>query len=257
MSLFLQDKVFISTRPEGNSDELAQLFSNAGATVFEMPMVKIQAARLTVDEKKHIAQLHHFQWLIFTSTNGVRYFFDKLQEIQGNKVLPESLQIAVIGNKTEEILQSFGYKATFTNPGSTGEDFADTFIQKIQSENSKPKVLLALGNLARKVIQDQLNEFAICTRLNLYETEAPETLDEKMMQLILNDQYEMLLFTSPSGVQNFMKLAGKIQPEKIRMACIGETTSKMAIENNISPKVVAKKSTAAGLFESVLNHYKK
>ncbi len=256
MDGFLQDKIFISTRPEGQSGELAQLFTKAGATVIEMPLVKIQPARLSEGEKKYFEQLHLFQWLIFTSTNGVRCFFENLQEIQGNQNLPESLQLAVIGNKTEQVLNNFGCKAAFTNPGSTGEDFAESFIQKIQTENTKPNVLLALGNIARNVIQDQLNEFATCTRLNLYETKSPESLDKKTMQLILSDKYEMLLFTSPSGVKNFLKLAGDIQPEKIRMACIGETTSKAATENNISPIVVAKNSTVVGLFESVLNYYK-
>lgn len=256
MGDILQDKIFISTRPEGQSGELAQLFTKAGATVIEMPLVKIQPARLSEIEKKYLEQLHHFQWLILTSTNGVRCFFDNLQEIQGNQILPESLQLAVIGNKTEQVLNSFGCKSAFTNPGSTGEDFAESFIQKIQTENTKPNVLLALGNIARNVIQDQLNEFAICTRLNLYETKSPKSLDKKTMQLILSDKYEMLLFTSPSGVKNFLKLSGDIQPEKIRTACIGETTSKAATENNISPFVVAKNSTVVGLFESVLNYYK-
>ena len=256
MSLFLQDKVFISTRPEGNSDELVQLFSKVGATLIEMPLIKIQPARLTDEEKKCFKQLNHFNWLIFTSPNGVHYFFENLKEIQGNQHLPESLQMAVIGNKTEKVLNSFGYKASFINPGSTGEDFADAFSQKFKRENQKPSVLLAVGNLAQTVIQDQLSEIALCTRINIYKTEFPETRNEKVMQLILNDNYEMIIFTSPSGVKNFLKLAGKIQPEKIRMACIGDTTSKTAFENNIIPRVVAKNSTASGLFDSILNYYK-
>ncbi len=257
MSRLLKDKVFISTRPEGQSDELAQLFSNAGATLLEMPLIKILPARLTEEEKNCFKQLKDFHWLIFTSPNGVRCFFEKLGEIQGDQHLPESLQLAVIGKKTGQVLKRFGYTASFINPGSTGKDFAGALIQKIKNDNHKPAVLLALGNLARTVIQDQINEIAICTRLNLYETIAPESPDEKIMQLILTDNYEMLLFTSSSGVQNFLKFAGEIQPEKIRAACIGETTSKTAIENNISPKVVAQNSTSAGLFESVLNYYKK
>ncbi|HRX11931.1 MAG TPA: uroporphyrinogen-III synthase [Draconibacterium sp.] len=256
MSRLLQDKVFISTRPDGQADELAQLFTNAGATVIEMPLVKIQPAHLSEIEKKYFEQLHHFQWLIFTSTNGVRYFFENLQKIQGNQNLPASLQLAVIGDKTGQVLNSFGYKATFANPGSTGEDFAEYFIQKIQTENTKPNILLAFGNIARNVIQNRLNESANCTRLNLYETKSPETIDNKAIQLILSDQYEMLLFTSPSGIRNLLKLAKEIQPEKLRIACIGETTANAAIENNISPVVVAKNSTVGGLFESVLNYYK-
>lgn len=256
MSLLLQDKIFISTRPEGQSGELEQLFSSAGAKVVEMPLVKIQPTLLNELELKYFKELHYFNWLIFTSTNGVRYFFENLKEIQGNHKLPESLQLAVIGIKTEQVLNSYGYKVSFINPGSTGEDFAHAFRQELKRENQKPSVLLALGNLARTVIQDQLSEVAVCTRVNLYKTELPETLDENVMQLILNDNYEMLIFTSPSGVKNFLNLAGKIQPQKIRMACIGETTSKTAFENNIIPKVVAKNSSAEGLFESILNHYK-
>lgn len=256
MGGFLQDKVFISTRPEGQSDELAQLFNEVGATVIEMPLVKIQPTLLNENEKKYFDQLHQFQWMVFTSTNGVRCFFENLFEIKGIQVIPESVQIAVIGNKTEKLLNSYGCKASFINPGSTGEDFADAFIQHIKNENHKPNVLLALGNLARTVIQNKLTEFVNCTRINLYDTKSPESLDKITMQLILSDNYEMLLFTSPSGVKNFLKLTTDIQPKKIRMACIGETTAKAAIENNISPIVVAKNSTVLGLFESIVNYYK-
>ena len=60
MSLFLQDKVFISTRPKGQSDELARLFSNAGATLIEMPLIKIQSARLGENEKAYFTNLQQF-----------------------------------------------------------------------------------------------------------------------------------------------------------------------------------------------------
>ncbi|GAB1451472.1 hypothetical protein MASR2M47_15280 [Draconibacterium sp.] len=257
MSLLLQDKIFISTRPEGQSGELVQLFTQAGATIIEMPLVKIKPIRLNEGEKKYFEQLHHFQWLVLTSANGVTCFFENLQEIQGNQILPDSLQLAVIGNKTEQVLNSFGHKAAFINPGSTGEDFAEYFIPKIQTENIKPNILLALGNIARNVIQDQLSAFATCTRLDLYETKSPDSFDKNTVQLILSDDYEMLLLTSPSGVRNLVKLAADIQPKKIRMACIGEITLKAATENKFSPLVVAKNSTVEGLFESVLDYYKK
>lgn len=256
MGTILQDKVFISTRPKSQSGELIQLFKGAGATVIEMPLIKIQPAQLKEDGKKCFGQLHNFQWLVFTSSNGVRYFFENLKKIQGNHDLPKSLRLAVIGKKTEQDLNSFGYKAAFINPGSTSEDFTLSFISKIKNEDKKPQILLALGSSAREFLQEQLEEFAICTRLNLYETKSPGTIDKNTLQIILQDEYEMLLFASPSAIRNFVKLAGGIQPEKIRAACIGKTTAKAAIENNVSPVVVAKSSTVAGLFESVLAYYR-
>jgi uroporphyrinogen-III synthase len=257
MGLLLKDKVFISTRAKNQSGELLQLFTNAGATVIEMPLVKIQSARLADKEKKVFEQLHDFQWLIFTSTNGVRCFFEKLKEIKGNQVLPEPLQIAVIGSKTGEVLSTFGTDAHFINPGSTSEDFARHFVPKIKGRTKNPEVLLVVGNTSRTVILEQLRGIANCTCLNLYETKSPETMDERTIQLIAHDRYDMLLFASPSAVRNFTKLAKGIQPGKIRAACIGETTSKAAVENNILPLVVAKKSTVQGLYESILNYYKK
>lgn len=257
MSLLLQDKIFISTRPEGQSDELALLFSGAGATFIEMPVVKIQPRSLTDSEKKSFLQPEQYQWIVFTSPNGVRYFFENFEEISGNQKLPESIRIAVVGSKTEKVLQSYGYQASFVNPGSTGEDFALSFIQQLKTTGQKPAVLLALGNLARTVIEDQISNYAFCTRINLYETVSHNTRDEEIMQQIANDKYEMILFTSPSGIENFLKLAVNIKQEKIRMACIGETTAGAALKNNIAPLVVAKNSTAKGLFESVVNYYQK
>lgn len=256
MSGLLQDKIFISTRPEGQSEELAQLFLNAGANLLELPLIKIQRTQLREEEKKCILQVNDFHWLVFTSPNGVRYFFENLQELQGSQKLLATIQIAVIGNKTEKVLKSFGYQPSFVNPGSTGEEFAAAFSSLLKSKKHKQKVLLALGKIAREVIQNEINEIAKCSRINLYETLPVETLDEKMWKLISEDKYEMLLFTSPSGINNFVKIAGSINLKNTRMACIGETTAKAAIENNITPKVVAQISTAAGLFESVINYFK-
>jgi uroporphyrinogen-III synthase len=257
MNRFLQDKVFISTRPKSESKELAELFSNAGATLLEFPMIQIQAATLSENEKEYFKGLAEFQWLIFTSPNGVRYFFKNLMEIQSNTNLPEALQIAVIGNKTEKTLNEFGFSASFKNAGYTGEDFAESFIPKLKDDDTKPNILLLLGNIARTVIQDKIAEYATCTRINVYQTTKPDSFGKQVLKQIENDNYALLIFTSPSGINNFLSLSNTIQKEDIRIACIGETTAREARKNDITPKVIAKKSTTLGLFESISNFYKK
>jgi len=251
MEGLLKDKVFISTRPANDSDELTGLFANAGATLLQMPLIEILPKPLTKEESAAFSHLEDFQWLIFTSANGVKYFFENL-----TVELPSSLQIGVIGNKTEKVLNDLGYSASFKNPGSTGEEFADSFAEKIKN-NGKPKILLALGNLARNVIQHKLVDYATFTRIDVYETKEAESVENNTIEKIENNDYEMLIFTSPSGIQQFVKLANKNLLQKIRIACIGETTAKAAIENNIEPKVVATTSSASGLFESIINFYKK
>lgn len=247
----LKNKVFISTRPQGQSDELARLFAGAGGRLIEMPLIQIQPAELSAEEKKWLSELEKFQWLVFTSPNGVRYFFETL----GSQKLPQSLQIGVVGNKTEKVLNQFGYHADFVNPGNTGEDFAEAFLREIKDEKKKPSVLLSLGNLARNVIEDKLKNYASCFRINIYETVSPENADENVLEMIKNDQYEMVIFTSPSGIENFLSLKNNIKKNRLRIASIGKTTAKSATENGIEPVVVAEEPSAKGLVQSIIKYY--
>jgi len=255
MTLPLQNKLFISTRPAGASGELNRLLHEAGATLLEFPLIKIKPAPLSSQEKQLFSKLEQFQWMILTSANGVRYFFEILQEVTGAQKLPESLQIATIGEKTSYTLKKFGYSATFVNPGSTAEDFVEPFAQLIQTFGIKQKIVLPLGNLARTVIEDHLEKLADCTRINIYQTETPENVDKSIAEKIENEKYDMLIFTSPSGIQNFLKLFPGKKNKNIRMACIGETTANSARKNGFHPLAMAQNSSAAGLVESIVNYY--
>jgi uroporphyrinogen-III synthase len=255
MTLPLQNKLFISTRPAGMSDELNRLLSEAGASVLEFPLIEIKAAALSSEEKEMFSRLEEFQWMVLTSPNGVKYFFEILQEVTGYQKLPEILQIAVIGEKTGRALEKYGHTASFVNPGSTAEDFVVSFAQHIQSSGTKPKIVLPLGNLSRTVIQDHLEKFADCTRINIYRTEMPENVDKTMAEQIENVKYDMIIFTSPSGIHNFLELFPNQKNKNIRMACIGETTASAAREKGFYPLVVAQNSSSAGIVESILNYY--
>jgi len=256
MSAVLQNKLFVSTRPQGQSDELKRLFEAEGAQLVELPLIKIKPLELSKDETAILKSLNRFDWLILTSPNGVRSFFNSLKE-HGIESLPASLQIGVIGKKTQKVLSTFGYEPAFVNPGNTAEEFVAAFIPQIENKSEKPQILLALGNLARKLIQDELKEHATCTSINVYETVMPDSTDEKTLQLIRENRYEMLIFTSPSTIQNFMKLHLNTPAEDLRIACIGEITAREAKNQGISPMVVAEDASAQGIVDAIINHYSK
>ena len=255
MMLPLKNKLFISTRPVGASGELNRLLHEAGASLLEFPLIEIKSVPLSSEEKQLFSRMEQFQWMILTSANGVRYFFEILQEVTGTQKLPESLQIAVIGDKTSKTLEKYGYRAAFVNPGSTAEDFAEPFARHIATENSKPNIVLPLGNLARNVIQYHLKKLADCTRIDIYQTEMPEKVDKTIAEKIETNRYDMLIFTSPSGVRHFTELFPKLNKKNIRMACIGDITAGAARENGFEPLAVAQGSSPEGIVESILNYY--
>jgi uroporphyrinogen-III synthase len=255
MTSLLKQKIFISTRPKSSSGELAKLLAQEGATLFEFPLIKIKSLPLSEDEKASFYRLENFQWIIFTSPNGVTHFFEDLNTLTGSTRLPETLQIAVIGEKTERVVQSFGFTASFVNPGSTADDFSGPFYRIIQNTTTRPNILLPLGNLARTIIQEQLKDVANCTRINVYKTEIPEKFNENIVRQIEKDHYDMLIFTSPSGIRNFLQVFPGLGSKNIRMACIGPITYREARENGFQPLVVAEKSSAAGIVDSILNYY--
>ena len=251
----LKNKLFISTRPAGRSDEMKRLFENAGAELLEMPLIKIEPLPVSAEEISLLKYIEQFDWLILTSTNGVFYFFEELNNISAKKKLPGHLKIAVIGDKTQKKLEEYGYSPDFVNPGNMAEDFSEAFLKHLQKEKTQPNILLALGELARTVIQNQLKEIANCTRINFYTTVIPEKVDPNILKRIEEDRYEMLIFTSPSGIKNFLKITRTKQLNKLRVACIGDTTARTARENKIEPLVVAQKASAKGLIDSIINYY--
>lgn len=255
MGKLLENKVFISTRPAGQSAELENLLSEESAKLVLMPTIEIRPLPLDEYAVLQLKNLESFNWIVFTSPNGLRYFFSALFEIQNNYVLPAHLKIAVVGKKTAAHLECYGTSAAFINLGNTAEDFVVDFFHRV---NLGERVLFPIGNLARTVIEDKISKKAVCTRILFYETVLPETFDGEALQLILDDQYDMIVLTSPSSFTNLLQLiSGKTDPTKLRLVCIGQTTSSEVIRNGIEPLITAVTANSQGIFSAILNYFQK
>ena len=97
MGKILENKVFISTRPEGQSAELENLLTEEAATLISMPTIEVRPLPLGEFAWQQLKNIDSFNWIVFTSPNGLRYFFARLFELQNNYGLPEHLKIAVVG----------------------------------------------------------------------------------------------------------------------------------------------------------------
>ncbi len=255
MNNVLQNKIYISTRPEGKSVELRQILQSHGAILLEMPMIEIQPLEITSEAKFKITHIDDYQWIVFTSANGIIHFFEYLKALSC-KIDVEKTKIAVIGLRTAKELAKYGYTANYVNSGNTANDFADEL--KIAFGSSQPHVLLLVGNLAGTTVETELNSYATIHRINVYKTVLPSILHSKALEVILDNSYDLIIFTSPSAIVNFCQLTqGKLNINTLRIACIGTTTSGALLENGIHPLIVSKTMSSVGIANAIIEYYQK
>ncbi|MGE5448171.1 MAG: uroporphyrinogen-III synthase [Bacteroidales bacterium] len=255
MGKLLENKVFISTRPAGQSSELENLLAEESATLISMPTIEIRPLPLDEFSWQQLKNLESFNWIVFTSPNGLKYFFARLFDLQNHYGLPEHLKIGVVGKKTASQLECYGTSAEFINLGNTAEEFATDFFHRV---NLGERILFPIGNLARSIIEDKISIKALCTRVLFYETIMPSEINDEALPLILNDEYDMIILTSPSGCTNLLQLVSdKIDISTLRVVCIGQTTAAEVIRSGIEPLITAGMSNSQGIASAIINYFQK
>jgi len=250
----LKGKVVISTRAIDAGDTLPEILKDQGADVYSLPMIETVPSTLTEEMSIVLNNLKAYDWIFFTSKNGVTNFFKHLITVQGNTELPLELHIATVGYKTALEMDYYGYAPQFISEGNTSEDMLNQFLSKYNSGNKK--ILLSLGNLADDTLQNYLSTNNYVQRINVYETVKPENADPDIINLIKKNSYDLIIFTSPSTFYNFCSFYGKENLGNLKMASIGAATTKAIKEAGGAPLITAKKSNAEGLRDEILKFYK-
>jgi len=252
--MILKDKVFISTTSESKSIEIGKIFANLGATIVNFPMIEVVPAQISSFHKTILSKVEKFDWIIFTSSNGIVNFLALYEQVNQKLYQQNLCKIAVIGKSSNKILIENNIQADFVGSGRNGESF---IIELMQLNLIKDKlILLALGDLAPDTAADLLLGHATPTRLNVYNTIHPQNINTKALENISEDNYAMILFTSPSAVNHFFEIYKPSVPEKkLRIASIGKTTAN-AVENiGWTNNVIASEQSYAGLAQEIIKYY--
>ncbi|MFA6923277.1 MAG: uroporphyrinogen-III synthase [Bacteroidales bacterium] len=251
----LKNKVIISTRPLSENDAMSEYLKTKSAVILEFPMLEIIPAEINDKIQKSINNISNFNWLIFTSKNGVIYFFNFLEKIKGNKIIPDVIKTAVIGNKTAEELEKNGIKPFFISSGNTSETFLNELLEKHIKTNDN--ILLVLGKLAGNTIEEGLNKIADITRIDVYRTIETKIYSKKIIGKIKSDNYDIIIFTSPSGFNNFIRIMKENNCVKnFKIACIGKTTEKEILKHGYKPLIVPSKPDGLSLALEIEKYFK-
>jgi uroporphyrinogen-III synthase len=250
----LQGKIIISTRPLSEDDTIKKHLSEKGAIVVDFPMIEIQDIAIDETIKIIFSSIEKFQWIVFTSMNGARCFFQLLKTDGRSSLELKTVKIAAIGKKTAEEVKKYYVDPIFI---SSGKDSADLFEElKIQIRPSD-KILLPLAEIANDILENKLNDIANPVRINVYKTVKPTNIEASIIEQIRTKNYDLILFTSPSGFNNFAELMAEnnIKLDFIS-ACIGSTTEKELLKNNCNPICVSSRSEGKSFVNEIDNYFK-
>jgi len=236
----LTGKIIISTRPLTENDLIKSHLVAKGAQVLDLPMIRTECVELSETIKTVFTGLNDYEWVVFTSKNGVICFYDLLSKAGVEANILSTKKTAVMGKATGDEVLKRGGNAHLISSGRTAEDMLVEIKREILPND---KVLLALGKLAEDKLEIGLDGICRTERINVYKTIELEYTSNKIIDCIKEDKYHIILFTSPSGFRNFYKImsANKIA-STFRMACIGTTTEKEMLKNNCQPLIVSPKS---------------
>ena len=248
-------KRIVVTRSREQASELVRQLSDLGADVLEIPTIRVKPPHTLAPLREAIVGLGEYDWLVFTSPNGVdaffREFFAKHKDIR--EIGP--VRIATVGAVTKQKLTEQHLEVDLQPAEFTTEALLAEFKKSVSCENLKflmPRADLADERLARGL--EALG--AIVDDLDAYQT-VPDTEDRNGHRArLLSEGADLVTFTSSSTATNFCNLvdvsALRAQFPQMRFVSIGPQTTLAAREKGLEVVAEAKTHTIPGLVEAIL-----
>ncbi len=279
-ALPLQGWRILVTRPREQAGAFSEQLRALGAMPVEFPAIRIVPPEdwgPLDDALKRLCAADWYDWLVFTSANGVRICFERLGSLGYDAQDIGNVRVAAIGPVTATTLKRFGIIADLVPGEYIAESVAAALIDEARRQGEAlegKKVLLARAAEARNVLVAELQRAgASVDVVAAYRTAGISTDDERgreVLRMLETHQLDMLTFTSSSTVRNFMLwlmhcdagvansfMRSVTQDAQPKIASIGPITSQTAREFGLDVHVEAQEFTIAGLLEAIMRDEEK
>jgi uroporphyrinogen III methyltransferase/synthase len=247
-------KRIVVTRTREQAGALSKRLGELGADVIELPTIRIEYPQDRQEFAESVAESHTYDWLVFTSPNGVERFFDAFYATYQDARSLGGCRIAAIGPSTEAKIREYRYAVDLLPQKFVAEGLLEAFKNECIEHQ---KILWIKAEETRDVIYDGLMEQgAIVDSCLAYRT-VTETEDPTGAAKQLREEgADLITFTSGSTVENFFDM-GIDWPQSCEAACIGPVTHKAFKSRCEAPSIESIKHDIAGLVQTILDHYGK
>ncbi|MBC2714712.1 MAG: uroporphyrinogen-III C-methyltransferase [Desulfobacteraceae bacterium] len=250
-------KKIVVTRARAQASDMILQLTELGAQCLEYPVIKIVPPENYSAIDAAIENLDAYDWIIFTSVNGVEFFFKRLCQKGKDARSLGNLKTACIGPVTADQLKAYGINTDILPESYRAESIITAF--KDETISGK-RMLLPRAAEARPILPEELSRMgAKIDEIAAYHTvNDTENTDQLIRQLEQGD-IDLITFTSSSTVTNFKKLIPHDRFESLlkdtTIASIGPITTETAGKNGFTVHVEAESYTIAGLCEAIVKYY--
>lgn len=246
-------RTIVVTRARAQASDLVERLTELGANCLEYPTIEVVPAEDVAPLDAAIQNLPTYDWLIFTSVNGVKYFFERLFDLGKDVRALHHVRTAVIGPATAERLREQGLRSDIVPASYRAESVIEAFAE----ENvAGQRILIPRAAEARPILPEELRRMgAEVDEITVYHTRPVADNAPALVDDLENGRIDMVTFTSSSTVKHFhamlpadrrTQLMGKVQS-----ASIGPITTETAEDLGFQVHVTADEFTIPGLCKAI------
>jgi uroporphyrinogen III methyltransferase/synthase len=249
-------KRIVVTRTREQASDLVDALTGLGAECLECPTIQIAPPDDAGPLDRAIAGLQRFDWIVFTSVNGVSRFFGRLFGAGRDVRALGHVRTAAIGPATAERMKSFGLASDLMPADYRAEAIVAAFRGYDLRGRS---VLLPRAQEARLILPTELAAMgAVVTEVAAYKTEPAAGERSALIERLAARTLDLITFTSSSTVKNFKALLPEARFAELTAgvgaACIGPITADTARQLGFDVRIEARTYTIPGLCEAILAH---
>ena len=258
----LAGRTVVITRAQNQADEFVAELERYGASVLLCPTIEIRELESYERLDEAIEHLYGYDWLIFTSVNGVEYFFQRLKTGNRNVSDLDELKVCAIGDATAEKLRDLHVHVDVIPEEFKAEGVFSALERFVGGAEALAglNVLIPRASVARDYLPKALEKAgARVDVVPAYRTELPADLDRGRVAALLSGGADCIAFTSSSTVKNLARLfdtedlSGALAG--VVIACIGDITARTASDYGLQVKIQPQQFTIPALAHAIAEYF--
>lgn len=251
----LTGKCIMVTRERSQARELVEQIEALGGEAFAFPLLKMIPPLDYEQLDEAIRTLDTYDWLIFTSVNGVRFFCERVERL-GVAIQEYAGHVAAVGPKTAAALEERGLLAELIPSDFVAEGLLTSLRNQLVAGQ---RVLLPRADIARKLLPEELRRMGMAvTEVDVYQTVIDAEKSPQAAERLQRGEIDAILFTSSSTVSHFVQAMSPWDIsewlDRVQIACIGPITAQTAQRLGLQVNIVAQEYTIDGLLDALLKN---